>query len=245
MRCPLDCVVLSLLERLALAAGVTNVNADMPTLHCWVRLPYIADSSGCEEAYAFAIQSMKGRALGFHVMLKSGAHYRNVPIHAIATEPKAAERPLGDCQLWDCFSNTPLVHVYDYLRDHQCICHTRSGPANGTYLFTVDWLPDSAERPGFVLIPDQNKCAHVIALDDGNLCALPTNRIAWKDSYFIGNNPAPQNAGYRVQADVYQAEDSSWDVSGESGYMYRAATESRRGRPAGPGSTAYAQHHPV
>jgi hypothetical protein len=88
------------------------------------------------------------------------------------------------------------------------------------YLFTVDWLPDSAERPGFVMLPDQNKCAHIIALDNGNLCALPTNRIAWRDGYFIGKNPNPREMEYKVQSEVYQPESSDWDVSQDERYMY-------------------------
>lgn len=201
------------------------MNADIPTLRCWVRLPHISNRTGVEEAYAFAVQSIKGRAIGFHCMLQSGAHYRGVPIHAIALSPDAAEASLGDCQLWDCFSSRPVVTVFDYLRDHQCICYPRThGPQSGVYLFTVDWLPDSPDRPGFVLLPEQNKCAHVIALENGNLCALPTNRIAWRDGYFIGSNPDPRGKGYRVQTDVYHAEGCDWDVSRDERYMYEADT---------------------
>jgi hypothetical protein len=198
------------------------MNADIPTFRCWVRLPHISRRDGVEEAYAFAVQSVKGRALGFHCMLKSGAHYRNVPIHALSLYPEVPERRLGDLQLWDCFSSKPVVHVFDYLCNHECICYLRSGEqAEGTYQFTVDWLPDSRESPGFVLRPEQNKCAHIIALADGNICALPTNRIAWRDAYFIGRNPDPKSAGYLVQDLVYQAEDSRWDFSGDDGgYMY-------------------------
>jgi hypothetical protein len=201
------------------------MNADIPFMRCWVRLPHISKHSGVEEAYAFAIQSLKGRALAFHCMLKSGAHYRGVPIHAIALSPDAEEASLGDCQLWDCFSSRPLVTVFDYLRDHQCVCHTRSGPQDGSYLFTVDWLSDSPERPGFVLLPEQNKCAHVVALDDGNLCALPTNRIAWRDGYFIGSRPNPREHGYTVQSEVYQSESCDWDVAKDDRYMYEAANQ--------------------
>jgi len=196
------------------------VNADIPTLRCWVRLPHIADSDGVEEAYAFAVQSVGGRALAFHCLMISGAHYRGVPIHAIALRPDAVEMTLGDCQLWDCFSARPIVHVFDFLRDHRCIAYTRGGSQNGRYLFTVDWLPETQERPGFTLTPEQNKCAHVIALDNGNLCALPTNRIAWTDAYFVGGNPNPRSRGYRVQSEVYRCEGGDWDVSQGESYMY-------------------------
>lgn len=196
------------------------MNADIPFIRCWVRTEYISKLKGMEEAYAFGIQSIQGRAMGFHCMLQSGAHYRNVPIHAIALSQDSIARKLSDCQLWDCFSNRPTVHVFQYLMDHEGICYTRGGPVNGTYLFTVDWLPESPERPGWTLRPEQNKCAHVMALEDGNLAALPTNRIAWKDAYFIGHNPDPKSHQYIVQEDVWQAEDSAFDVSKTSEYHY-------------------------
>ena len=195
------------------------MNADIPYLKCLVRGSYISDTDSLEEAYAFGIQSIPGRALGFHVLLKSGAHYRNVPIHAICTQ-EGQGRPLGDCQLWDCFSSKPVVTVFSYLRDHEAECYLRSGKVEGNYLFTVDWLPDTWERPGFTLSPEQNKCAHVLELADGNLCALPTNRIAWKDGYFVGSHPHPKTAGLKVQEDSYQAETSAWDVSKDTRFFY-------------------------
>lgn len=196
------------------------MNADIPYLRCYVRQEYISNLTGMEEAYAFAVQSLTGRALGFHVMLKSGAHYRGVPIHAIALSVDAPARKLQDLQLWDCFSYKPSVTVFSYLRDHECLCYLRSGHQQGTYLFTVDWLPDEPSRPGWTLTPEQNKCAHVIALDEGNLAALPTNRIAWKDGYFVGSRPSPHGRTYKVQEDFYRAEDSSFDVSADPAYFY-------------------------
>lgn len=195
------------------------MNADIPFLRCWVRLPFISQRDGVEEAYAFAIQSYPGRALAFHVMLKSGAHYRGVPIHALCLRPDSPERPLGECELWDCFTFHPIVHTYAYLRDHEAICYTRGGPMTGTYLFTVDWLPDHS-GPGWTHLPEQNKCGHVLSLEDGNLCCLPTNRIAWQDAYFIGAHPDPRAQNYLVQEEVYQSEDSAWDVSRDAGYFY-------------------------
>lgn len=195
------------------------MNADIPYLSCFVRKAFISSQQGFEQAYAFAIQSVTGRALGFHVMLMSGAHYRNVPIHAIAMRP-GPHRPLQDCQLWDCFSCRPVVTVFSYLRDHEANCYLKSGVVPGQYLFTVDWLPDSWERPGFTMTPEQNKCAHVMQLEDGNLAALPTNRIAWKDGYFCGANPNPRDKSYVVQRDVYQAESSDWDASSDERYFY-------------------------
>lgn len=202
------------------------MNADIPYQKVWVRRRHIAKGSGgMELGYAFAVSSFTGRALGFHVMLQSGAHYRHIPIHALATKPIARERPLSDLQLWDCFSYRPVVTVFSYLKDHEADCYLRSGAVHGQYLFTVDWLPDTPERPGWTLTPEQNKCSHVMALEDGNIAALPTNRIAWKDGYFCGASPRPHSYGYTVQQDIYQAECSTWDASQDDRYYYQPSRE--------------------
>lgn len=199
------------------------MNADIPFLHCWVHRHMIAEpeASGFEEAYAFAIQSVKGRAIGFHCMLQSGAHYRNIPLHALALNKDAPQRGRSDLAYWDCFSSQPIVTVFDYLREHECVAFLPTGARErGVYLFTVDWLPDSAERPGFILQPDQNKCGHMIALESGCIAMLPTNKIAWLDGYWIGNNPHPEKMGYRVQTDIYQAESATRDFSKSQAYFY-------------------------
>jgi hypothetical protein len=60
-----------------------------------------------------------------------------------------------------------------------------------------------------------------MALDDGNLAALPTNRIAFKDGYFIGSAPSPRAKGYVVQDQIWQAEDcSQFDASTDDNYIY-------------------------
>lgn len=197
------------------------MNADIPYLHCWIHRDMIAQSGGMEEAYAFAVCSMKGRSLSFHCMLRSGAHYRNVPLHALALNEAAPKRGPWDLAYWDCFSFKPIVTVFDYLRDHECTALLPTGEREpGVYLFTVDWLPDSAARPGFLLQPDQNKCGHVIALQSGCIAMLPTNKVVWRDGYWIGNDPHPEKAGYKVQQDIYQAECASRDFSKSECYFY-------------------------
>jgi hypothetical protein len=197
------------------------MNADIPYIHCWVRLEHISDAGGVEEAYAFAIQSIYKRALGFHVMLKSGAHYRNVPLHALTLKPESTSRNLNDLAYWDCFSNNPKVTVFDYLREHECYAFLPdSSKLEALYMFTVDWLPDDAVRPGFINTPDQNKCGHVVALEDGNIAILPTNKIAWRDGYFIGSDPKPQEMKYTVQSNTYQAESCDNDYSKSDKYYY-------------------------
>lgn len=196
------------------------MNSNIPPFYCWVRLPFISRHEGMEPAHVFGIYSVKGRALGFHCMMQSGAHYRNVPIHALALSPDAPQRQLADLQLWDCFSANAKVVVWDYLIQHEAYCHLRSGRQAGTYMFTVDWLPDDPVTPGLIWMPDQNKCGHILGLDDGNVCCLPTNKIAWRDGYFCGKDPHPETRGYTVQADTYHAETCDFDVSRDENMYY-------------------------
>lgn len=191
------------------------MNADVPPFQCLIREQFLNGREGFEEAFVFGISSIKGRALGFHALLKSGAHFRHLPAHAIAFSESAPPRKLKELAMWDCFSSVPVVWKADFLKDHEAFCLIGGQKLPGTYLFTVDWLPDRAETPGFTLIPEQMKCAHVFQLQEGNLCYLPTNRVAWRDGYWIGESPDPKSRGYRVQKEVYQAEGAELNLTGE------------------------------
>lgn len=195
------------------------MNADIPALKVLIHNRYLTnndEADGYEAGYAFAIQSYKGRALQFHVLLQSGAHFRHVPLHWLIHTPTALPlEELEMLQLWDCFSYKPTVTVFDFLKDYQCDAILKDKRTiEGKYWFTIDWLPDSNEQPGLLLQPDQNKCAHVILLGNGQVACLPTNRIAWKDAYFIGNKPAAATKGYVTIDTVWSAENADrWSVA--------------------------------
>ena len=195
------------------------MNADIPPLKVLIPNCYLRDNNeldGYEEGYAFAIQSYKGRALQFHVLLKSGAHFRHVPLHWLIHVPTTLDKyELELLQLWDCFSYKPIVKVFDFLKDYSCNAILKDKTTiHGQYWFTIDWLPDSDECAGFLLQPDQNKCAHVILLGTGQFACLPTNRIAFKDAFFIGNNPTPETKQYRTIDTIWQSENCErWSVA--------------------------------
>jgi hypothetical protein len=195
------------------------MNADVPPLKVLVsnkNLTQNEEADGYEAGYAFAIQSYKGRALHFHVLFQSGAHFRHIPLHWLIHEPGPFEtHDLELLQLWDCFSFKPVVTVFDFLRDYQCDAILKDKTVvPGEYWFTIDWLPDSNEQPGILLQPDQNKCAHVVLLGNGQIACLPTNRIAFKDAYFVGNKPNAGTKGYVTIDTQWSAENADrWSVA--------------------------------
>jgi hypothetical protein len=194
------------------------MNADVPPLKIWINGSNLGIEPGYEHGYVFAVQSFKNRALQFHVMLESGAHFRHVPLHWLLHQPiplniQTLELPL--LQLWDCESYKPVVTVFSFLKGYQCDCILKDKKRiAGTYWCTVDWLPDSDAEATLLLQPDQNKCAHLILLENGQIAALPTNRVLWKDAFFIGNEPDADKKGYKTVDQIFEAEDcNKWSVA--------------------------------
>ena len=71
----------------------------------------------------------------------------------------------------------------------------------GSYLFTVDWAhPESnIVDTDHSEIPHEHKCAHILALDDGNYAAQPNNRIIWSIPSFTVKDEVPD---WKVQTSV-------------------------------------------
>jgi hypothetical protein len=164
--------------------GVLNSNID--NLKCYIRLSHFTkkqeDSETYHEAYAFAIQSVPGKILTFHVMTDYGMLRSRVPISEIFLHRDSdVDVPADFKQLWDCFSENVSVLTYNYLYEKRCqVVLKDKTKIWATYLFTVDWYNNSYSDE-----PSDYKCGHVLVSDDGYLLCQPNNRIFWKDSNWI------------------------------------------------------------
>jgi len=91
-------------------------------------------------------------------------------------------RRLDELELWNSFSYYPAVTSWNILSaaSGKYIGKDKKWH-HGSYLFTVDW----AHPDGNIIdtdhseIPHEHKCAHIIALNDGNYAAQPNNRCIW------------------------------------------------------------------
>lgn len=164
--------------------GVLNSNIN--NLKCYIRLSHFTkkqeDSETYHEAYAFAIQSVPGKILTFHVMTDYGMLRSRVPISEIFLHRDSdVDVPADFKQLWDCFSENVSVVTYNYLYEKRCqVVLKDKTKIWATYLFTVDWYNNSYSDE-----PSDYKCGHVLVSDDGYLLCQPNNRIFWKDSNWI------------------------------------------------------------
>lgn len=161
------------------------LNQNIKSFKCLVRAEHFTKNPEhrevYHECYAFAIQSVAGKILTFHVMTDYGMLRSRVPISEIYLKVPSIDVFSHYKQLWDCFSENVTVTEIAYLCDKRCQVVLKDGTkAWAKYLFTVDWYdnPYSDE-------PTDYKCGHILVADDGYLMCQPNNRIFWKDSNFI------------------------------------------------------------
>ena len=95
---------------------VLNHNVD--NLKCLVRVSHLThnpeDHDKYHNAYIFAIQSISGKILTFHIMTDYGMIRSRVPISEIFLSEPTNDIPFHFKQLWDCFSENVSVVLILY-----------------------------------------------------------------------------------------------------------------------------------
>lgn len=148
--------------------------------YCYVE-PNTFGNDKWERVAWFGLVSHPGRTWGCHVMLESGAVYRNVPLHRLAHlfECEDVWKP-DDAQTWDCYGHQFSVVEYPFLEAVPVHVKLRDkGERYGRYMFTAIPMLD-----GFSLEPEQSKEFYFIKLDNGRFTAQPTNHILVQDKSF-------------------------------------------------------------
>lgn len=154
----------------------------------------------------FGLVSVPGRMWGCTVMLESGAIYRNLPPHAIAFRPDAAEFWLPqEAQRWDCYGERFTTVEYSYLSglDVRAICNEGDERREivGEYLFTVAPIGD-----GFSLDPSQAKEFTFVKLGNGRLTIQPTNYVLFQEKSFTTNPGFEWPTGLKRQTEIWNCE---------------------------------------
>ena len=118
-------------------------------------------------------------------------------------------RRLDELQLWNCFSYYPAVTTWDILEAQAGKYIGKDKKWHpGKYLFTVDFAHPEANilDTDHSEIPHEHKCAHIIALDDGNYAAQPNNRCIWDIPSFTVKDNIPD---WKVQTSEWNVENTS------------------------------------
>lgn len=191
-----------------------TLNVNIPRFYCLLRKEFLYDGQSHFGEFikvcVFGVSSVYGRALGFHVLTEHGAVIWRLPIHSLCHKAEAPKRPLDWLQFWDCFSHEVACTVFERLADSRVRVQLRDKSwEGGQYLFTLDWYGhEDAEEAG----DGGHKCAHVIALDDGNFAAQPNNRIQWFCPAFV--TPFKEKPDYVTNTSVWKVERETETTAG-------------------------------
>lgn len=183
---------------------MAHLIADAPFTYCLVRDEFLYDQDlervgQYTEACIIGVVALEGRAPMFTAMLRNGALWARLPLHAFCFEPAAA-LPLYTLCLWDCLSYDVTVHEYAYLGTLRADVFCGDGQIrSGAYLFTLDWC-----KSPYSEMADQHKQHHLIRLDDGQIAAMPGNRLRWHEPSWV--KPFTEKPGYKVVTSIWTTE---------------------------------------
>ena len=196
------------------------MNHNIPRFKCKVKKFWFTKNESDTElwdCYVFAIQSIPGKVLTFHIMTDFGALRSRVPINQLRFEP-GEELPVHFLQLWDCFSIDCEVVEYDYLSGKRCQVLLKDKRwIWTTYMFTLDWYNNAYSEE-----PTDYKCGHLLKGDNGQLFLQPNNRIKWSDMNWITKQFPVDPKEMKVDTSTISVESFSdrWISEDTSSFYY-------------------------
>ena len=201
--------------------------ANLPPTKVYIKKEYLYDHQKGHgefvEGVWITVKSIQGRALYFETYLPEyGALYDKLPISAFVSSPDVKDDlPLEELELWDAFSYNLTVVEKQSLAGVRCKYLAPSKKwYHGEYLFTVDFAHPESNilDTDHSEIPHEHKCAHIIALDDGNFAAQPNNRCIWDIPSFTVKDNIPD---WKVQTSEWNVEDSGkWKTEDTDKFFY-------------------------
>jgi len=184
---------------------LAHLICDVPITYCLVRDEFLYDQKdgfgAFTECALIGAVGLPGRVPTFTAMLKNGALWARLPLHAFCVKP-CDPLPVSTLCLWDCLSYDVTAHAYHFLgtlRADVFCCDGIERP--GQYIFSLDWC-----RSEYAELPDQHKQHHLIALDEGQIAAMPGNRLRWHEPSWI--KPFDERPKYKVNSHEWSAERS-------------------------------------
>jgi len=204
------------------------LNANIPVQYAQVRKEYLYDLKShhgeVEDCVIFGLASLAGKAVLFHCLLPNGAIYYRLPISAFIQRAydilQVPRMRLDELELWDSFSYYPAITVFDFLAGQECKYLGKDKKFyTGEYLFTIDW---AHPEPNILdvdhsEIPQEHKCGHFIALDNGNYAIQPNNRILWHVGNFTTKKEWPD---YKTQTSEWSVENKDWTTDDTDRMFY-------------------------
>lgn len=199
------------------------MNYNIPHFRSFVKKSWftknVEDSNDFYNVVCFAIQSISDKILSFHCMTDHGLLRSRVPLSEIYfTTNISNDIPYHYKQLWNCFSETAHVIVYDFLKENRCkVVLKDKSIIWATYMMTIDWYDNAYSNE-----PQDYKCGHILKADNGFLLMQPNNRLLWSDSNWITNKVPQDLSIFKVDTELLNVENVSdrWIADDTDCYYY-------------------------
>jgi hypothetical protein len=182
---------------------------NVPTTKVYVKPEYLGLSPDLplQEAYLIAVEGKQNESLKHTIHLSSGALFGGLPIECLYWKEAAASSE--HALFWDTSVLQPYsctegpIHCVElsYLRNYQGVARIDGADYNVEYMFTISY-----SGIGLTSDPEQNKTHNYVKLlDNGQIAALPNNKLLWIDEHFTDNGDPVTWPPYRRVSKKYLA----------------------------------------
>lgn len=203
------------------------LNHNIKPVKCYIKKEFLYNQEKhhgeFEECHLFAVSSIKGRALGFHAFLCTGAVFYRLPLSAFVWKKEnIKDVPLDQLQTWDQLGYHISVIEYEFLKELNGKVLLRDGTwEKCEYMFTVDFChPDPGYLDtSFVESPEDHKCQHIVRLANGYYGAYPNNKLLWEEIAFV-TKKMEGRPDYLVNRKKFHAELGGAMTSDDQRYFY-------------------------
>lgn len=161
--------------------------ANLPPIKCNVRAEFLTqgESNQLWPCYWISVKSVPGQNYYFEIYLpEMGAVYDKLPIGAFihTNDIRPPQKPPHALQMWDCMAWGVVAIEKMFLARQRCeVRFLDNEVIGGNYVLTLDGYSPNNDTidTGTAHVEEEHKCHNLIALDNGQYCLAPNNRILW------------------------------------------------------------------
>ena len=213
---------------------------NLPAETVWVRKEYLRDHQDGHGEFVKGVwvsaKSIPGRCFYFETYLPDyGAMYDKLPISAFLRAPKtpSVDMDLSNLQFWNAMDYGVTAVNKGFISSMDVEVYTRNhGRMHGQYLFTLDnYHADPNVIDNNVSeVPAEHKSHNCIALDNGQYCLYPNNRMRLYDMSITPSEPLVPD--FKVSTIEYQVENGvNWGRLGDTDDYYWETPQERDSNP--------------
>jgi len=207
---------------------------NLPSEDVWVRKEYLRDHQDGHGEFVAGVwvsaKSIPGRAFYFETYLPEyGALFDKLPISAFLHKKETPEPdlPLNNLQFWNCMDygvvsiHKQFIGSMDFevlSRDH--------GTLTGSYVCTMDNYHSDINAIDYSTseTPAEHKSHNLLALDNGQFCLYPNNRMRVYDNSLTPQEPLQPD--FKVSTVEYQVENGNRTRLGDTDeYFWKTKDE--------------------